>query len=187
MFRVMQPFVINVPTRDLLVPYTERSFQIMAGTLALQCNVCKHETSLLFHMLIKSKNNCVLVSLTKISVFPVSASGDMSSFVLKQPNLCLVSWADVVDSMKCLVDLLWAHIRHFDPACNLIVNFSLLFCSFIIYSSKELPRSSHERTQNIPPFSKQHCSVLLKICLEEDELEEWTEKITAVLSITVKS
>ena len=35
MFRVMSPFVINVPTRDLLVPYTKRSFQIMVGTLAL--------------------------------------------------------------------------------------------------------------------------------------------------------
>ena len=35
-FCVMSPFVINVPTRDLLVPCTERSFQIMvAGTLAL--------------------------------------------------------------------------------------------------------------------------------------------------------
>lgn len=36
-FRVMSPFVINyVPTRDLLVPCTKRSFQIVAGTLALQ-------------------------------------------------------------------------------------------------------------------------------------------------------
>ena len=34
MFRVMSPFVINVPTRDLLV--AKRSFQIMVGTLALQ-------------------------------------------------------------------------------------------------------------------------------------------------------
>ena len=34
MFRVMSPFVINVPTRDLLVPYTKQSFQIMVGTLA---------------------------------------------------------------------------------------------------------------------------------------------------------
>ena len=36
MFRVMSPFVINVPIRDLLVPYTKWSFQIMVGTLALQ-------------------------------------------------------------------------------------------------------------------------------------------------------
>ena len=36
MFRVMSPFVIDVPTRDLLVPYTKRSFQIKVGTLALQ-------------------------------------------------------------------------------------------------------------------------------------------------------
>ena len=36
MFLVMSPFVINVPTRDLLVPYTKQSFQIMVGTLALQ-------------------------------------------------------------------------------------------------------------------------------------------------------
>ena len=36
MFPVMLPFVINVPTRDLLVPYTKRSFEIMVGTLALQ-------------------------------------------------------------------------------------------------------------------------------------------------------
>ena len=36
MFLVMSPFVINVPTRDLLVPYTKRSFQIMVGTLVLQ-------------------------------------------------------------------------------------------------------------------------------------------------------
>ena len=37
MFRVMSPFVIfNVPTRDLLVLYTKRSFKIMVGTLALQ-------------------------------------------------------------------------------------------------------------------------------------------------------
>ena len=28
-FCVMSPFVINVPTRDLLVPCTERSFQIL--------------------------------------------------------------------------------------------------------------------------------------------------------------
>ena len=34
MFRVMSPFVINVPTRTLLFPYTKRSFQIMVGTLA---------------------------------------------------------------------------------------------------------------------------------------------------------
>ena len=33
---VMSHFVINVPTRDLLVPYTKRSFQIMVGALALQ-------------------------------------------------------------------------------------------------------------------------------------------------------
>ena len=47
MFRVMSPFVINVPTRDLLVNYTKWSCQI--GTLALvdNCNVCKHEISLL--------------------------------------------------------------------------------------------------------------------------------------------
>ena len=40
MFCVMSPFVIIVPTRDLLVPYTKRSFQIMVGALAfikLQC------------------------------------------------------------------------------------------------------------------------------------------------------
>ena len=36
MFRVMSPFVINVSTRDLLVPYTKRPFQIRVGTLALQ-------------------------------------------------------------------------------------------------------------------------------------------------------
>ena len=36
MFRIMSPFVINVPTRYLLVPDTKRSFQIMVGTLALQ-------------------------------------------------------------------------------------------------------------------------------------------------------
>ena len=37
MFCVMSPFVIfNVPTRDLLVLYTKRSFKIMVGTLALQ-------------------------------------------------------------------------------------------------------------------------------------------------------
>ena len=34
--RVMSPVIINVPTRDLLVPYTKRTFQIMVGTLALQ-------------------------------------------------------------------------------------------------------------------------------------------------------
>ena len=36
MFLVMTPLVINVPTRDLSVPYTKRSFQIRVGTLALQ-------------------------------------------------------------------------------------------------------------------------------------------------------
>ena len=36
MFRVMSSFVIIVPTRDLLVLYTKRSFEIMVGTLALQ-------------------------------------------------------------------------------------------------------------------------------------------------------
>ena len=36
MFREMSAFVIDVPTRDLLVPYTKRSFQVMVGTLALQ-------------------------------------------------------------------------------------------------------------------------------------------------------
>ena len=36
MFFVVSLFVINVPTRDLLVPYKKRSFQIMVGTLALQ-------------------------------------------------------------------------------------------------------------------------------------------------------
>ena len=53
--------VINVPTRDLLVPYTKRSFAIMLSTLAYITitmfinslsslyiiNVCKHETSVL--------------------------------------------------------------------------------------------------------------------------------------------
>ena len=32
MFHVMSPFVINVPTRDLLVPRTKLSFEIMVGT-----------------------------------------------------------------------------------------------------------------------------------------------------------
>ena len=36
MFCVMSPFFINEPTRDLLLPYTKQSFQIMVGTLALQ-------------------------------------------------------------------------------------------------------------------------------------------------------
>ena len=36
MFGVISPFVINVPTRDLLVPYTKRTFQIRVRTLALQ-------------------------------------------------------------------------------------------------------------------------------------------------------
>ena len=35
MFRVMSSFVINGPTRDLLVPYTKQSFQNTVGTLAL--------------------------------------------------------------------------------------------------------------------------------------------------------
>ena len=40
MLRVMSPFVINVPTRDLLVPYAKWSFQILVGDY--NCNVCKH-------------------------------------------------------------------------------------------------------------------------------------------------
>ena len=32
----MSPLIINVLTRDLLVPYTKQSFQIMVGTLTLQ-------------------------------------------------------------------------------------------------------------------------------------------------------
>ena len=41
MFNVMSPFVnINVPTRDLLVPYAKQSFQIMVGILALQLLQC---------------------------------------------------------------------------------------------------------------------------------------------------
>ena len=43
MFLVMSPFVINVPTRDLLVPYTKQSFQIMVGiTIAVFVNTKHH-------------------------------------------------------------------------------------------------------------------------------------------------
>ena len=50
-------FVINMPTRDVLVPYTKRSFQMMVGALALrlQCLSTLNIAFTMFQNLVRKK------------------------------------------------------------------------------------------------------------------------------------
>ena len=58
MFRVMSPFVINLPNRDLLVPYTKWSFQIMVGILALQLQGLWTRNIAIFRPGVRNRWNC---------------------------------------------------------------------------------------------------------------------------------